>query len=323
MHSHTLHFSPIPCISEYSEILSGYSSTVRGAPREVKEFMSSPPTDRVIDIIELLAHQETTAPRTAEIARTLDISQSTAHAIVNALCDRAWLSRDPVDKTISLGPALESVAEMANIARPRAHAARRAALELSQSVGYAASVSERAEMSLVLTYFGGGGAPHAMPSGDRFPFAAPFGSAFAAWETEQGRRSWIERGAIANPEATGRLLEMLDETRARGFSVERMTPTLARTSELLRSLDNDPWSTSVRQVIDDALVEISTAGLRTDDGEEDRPITAISAPVVDRHGLAVLNLAVHPFMVLTSEETAAIGNQLLTATTTVDRATTK
>ena len=59
----------------------------------------------------------------------LGLTQATAHAILTTLCDRGWVSRDPVDKTYSLGPALAVVATRVETARPLAHSARTVALE--------------------------------------------------------------------------------------------------------------------------------------------------------------------------------------------------
>ncbi len=36
--------------------------------------------------------------------------------------------------------------------------------------------------------------------GERIPFTPPFGVAFAAWESDDGQRAWIERTATAGSE---------------------------------------------------------------------------------------------------------------------------
>jgi len=279
---------------------------------------ASPPTDRVLDIIELLAGRRGGALRLVDVARALDLSQSTAHAIVSALCARGWASRDPVDKTLSLGPALELAAARADLARPRAHATRAAAIELARELGCTASVTERTGDYLTLNFFGGG--PADVPgerAGERIPFIAPFGPAFAAWEGKGEQQSWIARGTLARPELAGRLSEFLAATRDRGFSVEYMAPTLARTARLFEPLGNDPWSTSMRHVIDGALLDLATAGFVPEAVDDDSEVTAISAPVFDRHGRAVLNIGIHPFAPLAAREIAAIGARLTRATAAI------
>ncbi len=278
---------------------------------------ASPPTERVLDVVELLASPAGAGSRLVDVARRLDISQGTAHAILAVLVARGWVSRDPVDRTFSLGPALGVTAALADGSRPLAHAAHTAAIRLSSELGLAASVTERSGDVIVLTFFGGGGSElEALPPGERIPFAAPFGPGFAAWEPEDGRLAWIGRGAASSPGLAARLTAYLDDTRARGHSIERMSPALVRTAQLMRSLEGDPSSDPVRRIIDDALVDVAAAGLEPDTGDGDeRPVTALSAPVFDRHGLVVLNVAVHPFRVLDTTAVAALAGSLTEATT--------
>ena len=279
---------------------------------------ASPPTERVLGIIELLARQRGEGMRLADVARTLGLSQSTAHAIVSALCERGWASRDPVDKTLSLGPALELAAAGADLARPRAHATRAAALELARELGLTASVTERTGGYLTLNFLGG--APADLPGervGERIPFRAPFGPAFAAWDDAVEQQSWIERGMLARPELAARFSEFLDATRRRGFSVEYMAPTLARTARLFEPLGDDPWSKSMRHVIDEALRELATAGFKPERAREQAEVTAISAPVFDRHGRAVLNIGIHPFKPLAARVIEDIGARLTRATAAI------
>ncbi len=276
---------------------------------------ASPPTERVLGIIELLARQRGEGVRLADVARELGLSQSTAHAIIGTLCDRGWASRDPVDKTLTLGPVLELTAARADLARPRAHATRAAAIDLAGELGYPASVTELTGEYLILNFLGGG--PGELPrewsgeAGDRIAFNAPFGPAFAAWATAAEQQAWFDRATLIQEEHTKLLSEFLAATRERGYSVEYMAPTLARTARLFEPLGDDQWSASMRKVIDEALLELATAGLAPDDRSE---VTAISAPVFDRHGLAVMNIGIHPFAPLAAGEIAHIGEQLLRAT---------
>src|SRR4051812_16655832 len=69
----------------------------------------SPPTTRVMDIVELLAQRPDDHPTLAEICRELDVSRSTGHAIMHTLCARQWASRDPLSGRFSIGPALSGL----------------------------------------------------------------------------------------------------------------------------------------------------------------------------------------------------------------------
>src|SRR5580692_11095409 len=104
---------------------------------------TSAPTARVLDVVELLARSGNARLRFSDVVRELDLNQATAHAILKTLCDRGWASRDPVAKTFTLGPALAVVAARTDGLRPLAHAARGAAVRVSNEVGHAGSVVER------------------------------------------------------------------------------------------------------------------------------------------------------------------------------------
>ena len=91
--------------------------------------------------------------RFSDVVRELDLSQGTAHAILKTLSDRGWVTRDPVTKAFTLGPALTLVASSLDIGRPLAHLARTSVRRLADTTDMAASVLERAGDDLVITAF--------------------------------------------------------------------------------------------------------------------------------------------------------------------------
>lgn len=241
-------------------------SSIRGS--------TSAPTQRVLDIVELLARPDRSGLRFTDVARELGLTQATAHAILKTLADRGWVSRDPVDKTFTLGPGLAVVADRADANRPLVHAARAAAVELSADLGYRASVLERHGDSLLITAHEGGdpGDPAGHP-GERIPYAPPFGVAFAAWDSPVGQRSWIQRTAAANAALAGNLAQSLARTRERGYDVDLTTPALAQTAQLVGALQRDGMPAHVRRIMDRLLVE-TMVGLTEDD---------VSHPPAGRH----------------------------------------
>jgi DNA-binding IclR family transcriptional regulator len=274
----------------------------------------------VLDVVELLARSGNRRLRFSDIVREVDLTQATAHAILKTLCDRGWASRDPVAKTFSLGPALAVVAARTDTARPLAHAARAAALRLSSEVGYAGSVVERFGDSLVITAFEGD--PVTEPSGipgDRIPYAPPFGVAFAAWDTEEGQRSWIRRGVGTHEDRTRRLEHVLDRTRERGYDVDWTTPALAQAAQLVSTLDSDEIPTPVRQILEQLLAEFTTIGFLSDDnpGRRKQPVVSISAPVFDERGQVALIVGVHPLCTLGAKQVQAIGKRLTEETAVI------
>ena len=198
--------------------------------------------------------------RFSDVVRELGLTQATTHAILTTLCDRGWASRDPVDKTFSLGPALAVVAVRVETSRPLAHSARTAAMQLADEFGYATSVVERSGDSLVITAFEDSGQRSSGAPGERIRYAPPFGVAFAAWDTDEGQRAWIARGAASNDVLALRLSEVLSRTRERGFDVDCTTPALTQAAHVMGTLPSDGLPGRVREITDQLLMEFTTIG---------------------------------------------------------------
>lgn len=278
----------------------------------------SAPTGRVLDVIELLASAGEARLRFSDVVSALDLTQATAHAILKTLCDRGWLIRDPVDKTFALGPGLAVVAARTEAVRPLAHAARVAAQELSQQLGYAASVVERAAEELVITAFEGAGPRPAGTPGDRIRYAPPFGVAFAAWDSPLEQRAWIGRAPTA---IAGRLEQVLAQTRERGFDVDWTTPELTRAAQMVGSLPSDGLPEHVRGITDQLLAEFTTIGLAPAGAAtgKSQPVATIAAPVFDAHGRVALILSVHPLRPMTARQVDAAGQRVRRAADRLSR----
>ncbi|MDT3442799.1 helix-turn-helix domain-containing protein [Pseudofrankia sp. BMG5.37] len=285
---------------------------------------ASPPTARVLDVLELLARRAGQPPRLRDLVRDLDLTQATAHAIMVTLCERGWAIRDPINRTFSLGSALGAAAARATAQRSRRQAAQAVVRQLANDLGYPAAVTERVGDELVITTFELGPCQVAdVAAGDRLPFAAPFGVTFAAWEDGEGRRAWMERGAITDPALADRLGSLLTATRERGFSVERMGPAMAQAARLMTTLHDDPTTRPVRRMVDGLLAEITTLGFQAGDGGDGdrRPVTAIAAPVFDRHtGQVTVSVGVHPLRALSQQRADEVGRRVSQATTIVNAA---
>jgi DNA-binding IclR family transcriptional regulator len=241
---------------------------------------------------------------------------------LTTLCERGWASRDPVDKTFSLGPALAVVAARTDIARPLAHAARTVALQLAQEFGYAASVIERFSDSLVITAFEGSGPQAAGTPGDRIRYAPPFGVAFAAWDSDEEQRAWIQRGAATDSALARRLEEVLVRTRDRGFDVDWTTPALTQAAHVVSALPSDGLPAQVREITDRLLAEFTTIGFLTDDDPARRaqPVATIAAPVFNHRRRVALIVAVHPLQALSRRRIDSIGRRLMRATSALSPA---
>ena len=273
----------------------------------------------MLDVVELLAGSGKDRLRFSDVVRELGLTQATAHAILTTLCDRGWASRDPVDKTFSLGPALAVVAARVDTARPLAHTARTAALQLADELGYATSVVERVGDSLVITAFEDAGRQSGGAPGDRIRYAPPFGVAFAAWDTDEQQRAWIQRSAATNAKLARRLEEVLARTRERGFDVDCTTPALTQAAQVVGTLPSDGLPDHVREITDQLLVEFTTIGFLSDDdtARQAQPVATIAAPVFDHRGRVAMIIAVHPLQALTRKRIDSIGRRTARVTAAI------
>ena len=175
---------------------------------------SSPPTRRVVDIVQFFTQRGDVPTRLSDVVQALGLNQATTYTILKELVDAEWLVRDATSKTFTIGGGLVRLAQKIDESASITHAANAAAAEIAISTGYASSVSEHVGDQLVITAFvGGHHDAWTGTAGDRLPFAAPFGPAFAAWEPADERREWIRRSGVASRTFEGQLIEQLDEIR--------------------------------------------------------------------------------------------------------------
>ena len=273
----------------------------------------SAPTERVLDIIELLGRPGRGEIRFSDVVRELDLSQGTAHAILKTLSDRGWVTRDPVTKAFALGPALTLIASGLDTDRPLAHLARTAVRRLADTTEMAASVLERAGDDLVITAFEYPAELSAVVEpNERIPYAPPFGIAFAAWDSTDEQEAWIRRGAAEDAGLRQRLRSVLTRTRERGYDVDWMTPALSQAAQAIGTLSGDAIPHNLRSVIDQLRVEFASADPLPDDNTRGaHPVATISAPVLDTDNRIALVLAIHPLRAITIREIRSAAKPLL------------
>jgi DNA-binding IclR family transcriptional regulator len=274
---------------------------------------SSAPTERVVDVIELLSTSGSDGLRFSDVVRELDLSQATTHSILKTLCDRGWITRDSVRKTFALGPTLAVIAERSGNARPLAAIAREAIHRLAEWAGVPASVVERTGDDLVITAFENPDSYSAtiLPH-ERIPYAPPFGIACAAWDSSDEQEAWVQRGAAGNPSLAERLHGVLTQTRERGYDVDRMTPALAQAAHAIGSLSGETVPHNLRSVIDQLRVEFISANLLPGDSTDGaHPVATISAPILDERGRVQLIIGIHPLRHMTIRDVRAAAEPLL------------
>ncbi|AZG45838.1 IclR family transcriptional regulator [Gordonia insulae] len=265
----------------------------------------SPPTARVISIVELLAGPDQPSLTLAEIVRQIGLSRATAHAIVGELVTRGWLVRDPTSGTYGLGPGFVTMARTAGDADHLGRWAGGAARELSDRTGFACFVARRTSPDAITV------ADHVVPDhladhsggrptdageaspwfrfGQRIRLRPPICREFIAWEPEDIRATWIAQA----PEATRTRLRMvLDVIVERGYSIERMTDDHVAMVDALSSLDS--MSDRLRAKVGDLLTELSVIDYLPDELDGEIAAVTIGAPIIDASRRVVASIVACP-----------------------------
>lgn len=260
---------------------------------------SSPPTTRVLDVLELVAQQRDGSLRAADVARELGLSKATCHAIVLALTERGWLVRSGQERYLTLGPALAPVTSAFADQRSLTRLAVRAAAGLASASGWSASVVELVEQVMYVSTIDPG-EEAAVLHGQRVAYAAPFGTLFAAWATPENRLTWLRRGRLTDA-AIASYGAHLDQARADGVLIERMSPVVEHVTSLVQAAEDGAFPSAVRELAGEMLDEVVRTGVGTrESSATEHPVTSIAAPVPGPDGIVSTALVLHPLQVLSN-----------------------
>lgn len=277
---------------------------------------SSPPTRRVVEVVQLITRRAGTPIRLSDIVHELGLNQATASAVLGELVTAGWVDRDPATKTYSVGNALGDLAAQISQRPSGRQAAEAVARAMAAHSRCAVSVSERQGDQLVITTFiraaEGVDDPWRPTVGGRLPYAAPFGPAYAAWQPLPEQRAWIERGGARDEGLRAQLQQLLTETRTRGYSVESINPEVVEAVPVMARLQSEALSESMRVHLAEVLIEIAggPVGEGTARGGRPRYVGAITAPFFDGSHRVTHNVSVHPFTTLSERRIAQIGRRV-------------
>jgi DNA-binding IclR family transcriptional regulator len=200
----------------------------------------SPPTERVIRLLDLLARRPSEGLSLSELSRRLDISKATGLGIAGALTRAGYLVRTEDTKTYTLGPALLGLGRAASEAFPSLTFARPELRRLNHELGLAVSVSTLAGDKIVLLDRTG---PHGeldrmVQAGQRYPYTPPSGCILAAWLTDAEIEQWLaDYPEVSMDESLEHLRALVDTVREHGYIVERMSDLSVGALTMLAGLD--------------------------------------------------------------------------------------
>ncbi len=264
----------------------------------------SPPTDRVVAVLDFLAARPAERFGVSELARRLGLSKPTCLGIVTSLTDAGYLVRDTVDKTYRLGPSLITLGHRAQESMRVSPAAREALRRLSARYGITAALSGVIDDRItVLDLVSPLGARPGVEVGQSYPFAPPVGLMFVLWD-DDAERAWLAREpTIPLRTDTERLARVIAECRAEGYLVERLTPGGRRLYSLMAGM-SATLPDELRALLGELVSDIGErVSLREDRSARRRhDISVISAPVYDHYRRQVMVASMHLGRALSERE---------------------
>ena len=278
----------------------------------VRERSVSPPTDRVVDVMEMLAVEPDRRFSLAQICRTQGITRATGHAVLATLVDRGWVNRDDADTTYRLGDRMGAVFA-------RGQAPGRVLDDLLRALGrdldMPVSLATLRNRFLVVTDTVA--PPSVAPpvsAGLALPVIAPFGREYVAWADDDVRAEWLRVVPAQSPALLARLDAVLAAVRARGFTVDRLSRPLVRVHAALQALGADIVVDELSASLAATYAELATVDVTDDelDSGDDVSVATISVPIVsrDRPRAVTMSLAAQPFARLSPADIRGVADAL-------------
>ncbi|OAN42326.1 IclR family transcriptional regulator [Mycolicibacterium iranicum] len=265
---------------------------------------ASPPTDRVVRLLDFLASRPTERFGVSDLARRIGLSKPTCLGIVTSLAEAGYLVRDPADKTYRLGPSLITLGHKAQESLRVSPAAREQLRRLSARYDATAALSAVVDDRItLLDLVAPAGADPGVEVGQSYPFAPPVGLMFVLWDDE-AERSWLEmQPTLPLRMDMERLSRVTARCRADGYLVERLTPGGRRLYSLMAGMPTT-LPGELRALLGELVSDIGErVYLRDENPSRKRTdISVISAPVFDHYRRQVMVASMHIGKALTDNE---------------------
>ncbi|OBI60538.1 ArsR family transcriptional regulator [Mycolicibacterium fortuitum] len=267
---------------------------------------TSPPTARVVAVLEFLSRHPQERFGLSELTRRVGLSKPTCLGILSTLADSGYLIRDSGDKTYRLGPGLISLGHAAQESM-RVNPAARAELHalsatFNTSAGLTAVVDDRIT---VLELVGPPGRDPGVRVGQSYPFAPPVGLMFVLWD-DDALQAWLAKApTIPLRTESTRLQRVIENCRDDGYLVERLTPGGRRLYALMAGMSTN-LPDELRALLSELVSDIGERVYLRDEGGSDGhdrwDISVISAPVFDHYRRQVMAASLHIGTALTDDE---------------------
>lgn len=266
---------------------------------------ASPPTRRVIAVLELLASAP--LPQTAaQIADGLELSRSTVGNILSTLHARDWVQRH-ADLTYDLGPALLRTSDRQQRKQAGPDPLQVAVQKLAREVdcGVAVLQIDGAQIRFTAVAENRGRIPAGISVGTRLPLIPPAAATIIAYSDRRTQQAWLARAEPADAEYYRMVLADIQNFGAAVWGVDAHSiAALDVLADVVDHLNSDPVSHALRERVQALLGGISGAAYRPADLDADTPlpISYLSVPVLSSAALPVAELLVGPLRTAVTRE---------------------
>jgi DNA-binding IclR family transcriptional regulator len=199
----------------------------------------SPPTDRVVSVLNLLARQDNGLSASA-IARRVHVTSSTCATLLLALESADYVERSP-DKTYRLGPGMLPLAQALQSRFPLLGAAHDELGQLCAELGCGATLTRIGtdQLRVMIAVGADGQEPLGVVPGDQFPMSFPYGAIAMAWRPTTEINEWIESAPTPTPMTRAEQeheRRVMTDIGSRGVGVWSLEPRAAPLVERIRSI---------------------------------------------------------------------------------------
>lgn len=275
-------------------------------PQPESSGRSSPPTERVVAILDFMARHPHDRFGLSELARQVGLAKPTCLGIVTTLTESGYLVRDARDKTYRLGPSLITLGHIAQESMRVSPAAREELRRLSGAFNTTAALAAVVDDRItLLELVGPPGADVGVRVGQSYPFAPPVGLMFVLWD-DDALRDWLARApTIPLRTETQRLDRVIAECRTAGYLVERLTPGGRRLYALMAGMSST-LPDELRALLGELISDIGErVYLRSEaEARQRHDISVISAPVYDHHRRQIMVVSLQIGRAMTDSEIA-------------------
>lgn len=216
----------------------------------------SPPTDRVIEVLEAVAAEPTRRWLLTELATHCGLTKSTCLGIVNVLVDRGYLARRAGG--VVLGEGFSRLSGATDVRFVVVERARPHLLPFAQRGAIVSLTRARPEGLQGLDIFG-----PLMPQQRlrpmSYPYVMPIRSfvAWAAWYPETFVEQRLRQAGHIEPQVLERARAQIIRARADGFCLLRSSPVMLRLYHVLATLQDPLIPDSVRREMHEFLEVVS------------------------------------------------------------------